>query len=210
MTVLPHGVDSNFFNPDIESSFREKYDIPDDKFLVLSVGTINISHKRMHWIINEIASLKEKPYLVIIGEEDSESPWVKRMGKNILQDNIRFLRINHSEIPQAYRAADLFVLASLTEAFGIVFLEAMATGLPVIAHAHPSQKWILGDSGLTINMEKEGELTSTIGYLMENKEEARILGKKARERVEKTFSWNVLIPKYIDMYKKIQKANLVQ
>lgn len=206
MDILPYGVDTDFFNPKVESSFREKYDIPYDKFLVLSVGTINKTHKRMHWIINEIARLKEKPYLMIIGEEDNESWSIKKMGQNLLQGAIKFLSLDRDKMPEAYRASDIFVSASLSEGLPNVLLEAMATGLPIITHDHPNQRWIVKDGGILVDMEKKNELASKIEQLMENDKESRGLGILARGRAEKTFSWRVLTPKYIKMYEKVQKT----
>ena len=203
MTLLPYGIDTEFFNPSIKSSFREKHGIPEEAFLIISVGAINKSHKRMHWVINEVARVKEKPFLIIIGEADSETPNVKNLGNDRLSKRIKFLKLGHNEMPNAYRAADLFVLASLIEGFGIVFLEAMASELPIIAHDHPNQRWILGDAGLFVDMEKENELASKIEHLMKNNIEAERIGKQGRKRAENSFSWDVLIPKYVEMYKKV-------
>jgi 1,2-diacylglycerol 3-alpha-glucosyltransferase len=203
MSLVPYGIDTKKFSPKTESNFRRTYNIPENAFLVLSVGTINKKHKRMHWTINEVAKLKEKPYLMIIGEEDEESNEIKKLGTELLGSNTKFLKLNHDEMPNAYNASDIFVSASLIEGLANVFLEAMASGLPVIVHDYPNQKWIIGEGGLKVNMEKDGELASTISSLMKNKDETDNLGKKARKRAEKTFSWDVLIPKYIEMYKKV-------
>jgi glycosyltransferase involved in cell wall biosynthesis len=203
MSLVPYGIDTKKFGQKTESNFRRTYNIPENVFLVLSVGTINKKHKRMHWIINEVAKLKEKPYLMIIGEEDKESNEIKKLGMDLLGSNIRFLKLERDELPQAYAASDIFVSASLIEGFGIVFLESMSMGLPTIAHDHQNQKWVLGDAGLFVNMEKENELASKIEYLIENNREARRIGKQGQKRVDKIFSWDVLIPKYLEMYKKI-------
>lgn len=203
MSLVPYGIDTKKFSPKTESNFRRKYNIPENAFLVLSVGTINKKHKRMHWTINEVAKLKEKPHVVIIGEEDEESNEIKKLGTDLLGSNMRFLKLDHDEMPHAYKASDLFVSTSLIEGLANVFLESMSMGLPVIAHDHLNQKWIIGEGGLKVNMEKEGELASTIDSLMKNKDITDNIGKKARKRAEKTFSWEVLIPKYIEMYKKV-------
>lgn len=203
MTTLPYGVDTDFFSPKIESQFREKFDIPNEEFLILSVGTVNKTHKRMHWLIREIATLKKRPYTIIVGEEDNETYTIKKLGENLLSRKIKFLNIPYNEISQVYKAADLFVSTSIVEGLPNAFLEAMASGLPIIAHNHPNQRWIVGRGGICVDMKKKNELASTIRQLMENKVEIRRLGILARERAEKMFSWRVLIPKYIEMYERL-------
>lgn len=208
MTIIPHAIDIELFNPKIKSNFREKYGIPEDIFLILSVGAINKSHKRMHWLINEVAKVKKRPYLVIVGEEDEETPFIKTLGKEKLSKNIKFLTIDNREMPQVYRAADLFVLASLIEGLPIVFLEAMASGLPIICCNHPNQKWIVSDAGFFVDMEKEDDLAASIEYLMNDKGKRGELSKKGRERAEKMFSWDKLIPRYVEMFEKVSSLSL--
>jgi len=203
MAVIPIPVDTAMFSHAPQSTFRENFGIPEDVFLIVSVGAMNKYHKRMHWLINEVAKLKGEAYLLIVGEVEDETPRIKSLGREKLSNNIKFLTLTHREMPQVYKAADLFVLASTVEAFGMVFLEAMASGLPIIAHDHPNQRWILGHTGTFVNMEKENELAENITEFMADKEKAKRLGEKGRERAERIFSWNVLAQKYIEMYEKV-------
>ena len=203
MAVIPIPVDTTMFNYAPPSVFREKFGIPEDVYLIVSVGAMNKYHKRMHWLINETAKLNGEVYLLIVGEIEDETPEIKSLGREKLSNNIKFLTLNHREMPQVYKAADLFVLASTVEAFGMVFLEAMASGLPIIAHDHPNQRWILGDAGHFVDMEQEGELAKNIAEFMADKEKAKRLGEKGRERAERIFSWDILAQKYIEMYKKV-------
>jgi glycosyltransferase involved in cell wall biosynthesis len=204
MTLLPYGVDTELFCPGVDPQFRLRFGIPEDSFLVLSVGAVEIYYKRMNWIINEIAGMTSKPFLLIIGDEKAgESEKVKKLGYEKLRFDIKFLKLEHKEIASAYRAADLFVLASLVEGLPNAILEAMASGLPAIVNDHPNLKWIISEGGMAIDMEEKGQLASTISYFMDNKDEAIKFGRKARERAEEVFSWEILIPKYIDMYERL-------
>ena len=65
--MIPHGVDLTLFNSDVKSDFREKHGIPNSARVAISVGTIGYWHKRMDYVIKEIASI-ENMYLIIAGQ----------------------------------------------------------------------------------------------------------------------------------------------
>ncbi|OQA52015.1 MAG: D-inositol 3-phosphate glycosyltransferase [Candidatus Omnitrophica bacterium ADurb.Bin292] len=158
--LIPHGVDLKLFDPGIKTDFRSKYDIPQDALMILSVGKICYWHKRTDYLINEVSKIKGA-YLVIAGQESPDSPAIKDLGRKLLGDRAVFLQLSHSDLAQLYKAADIFALASLNETFGIVYIEAMAMGLPVIASAHPNIRQILKNQ-IFINMAKKGNLEKTV------------------------------------------------
>lgn len=158
--MIPHGVDMTRFNPQVSSDFRARHGIPDDAFVVLSVGTICYWHKRMDYVIREVAAL-DGAYLVIAGQESRDSPEIMRMGRDLLGERVVFATLSHDELPQAYAAADVFALGSLFETFGIVYIEAMACGLPVICTGHENQRSIVQE-GIFIDMSKPGALTAAL------------------------------------------------
>ena len=203
MDVIPYPVDTSLFKPGADSDFRMRHGISEDCYLIISVGAVNKSHKRMDWIIKEAARLKERPYLLIVGEEDGETPDIKKLGIEKLPGRLKFITLDRGELAEAYCAADLFILASTIEGFGIVFIEAMASGLPIITHDHPNQRWILGEVGTFVDMEKEGELAKKIALFMADKEAGVKLGEKGRVRAETVFSWDALTEKYVGLYEKV-------
>lgn len=133
--MIPHGVDRNLFHPGVKTDFRKEHGIPSDAFVVISVGTICYWHKRMDYVIREVAAVPGA-YLVIVGQECADTDQIVALGKKLMGDRIVFTRMPHDELPRAYAVADVFVLGSLFETFGIVYIEAMAMGLPVICTNH--------------------------------------------------------------------------
>jgi 1,2-diacylglycerol 3-alpha-glucosyltransferase len=202
--MIPHGVNLELFNPNVESDFRTRYGIPENAFVVISVGTICYSHKRMDYVIREVAPLKDV-YLLIIGQECSDTPAIEKLGKDLMGERVIFAKLSHSELPKAYSAADVFVLGSLFETFGIVYIEAMAMELPVICTNHPNQRSIVRE-GIFLDMQRLGALTDTLRNA--DRSQFLALGKRGREIVSQHYDLTLLKRRYIDQYKLIASAKV--
>jgi len=201
--IIPYSVDTSKFKPGNNCEVRRKFNIPDDAFLILSVGTIADNHKRMSHLIKEASRVKKPVHVLILGHENNETPKIKALGKRLLGDKVHFGSMEHKDLWKAYQAADLFVLCSLFEGFGIVFLEAMASGLPIIATNHPNQKWIMRDAAVLIDMKKTGRLSHQIGLMAGCKD----LNQKGIVR-SKSFSETVIRTIYIKRLNKLLMKKL--
>ncbi len=202
--MIPHGVDLNRFNPQIESDFRALHGIPQDAFVVISVGTICYWHKRMDYVIKEVAALKDV-YLLIVGQESRDTPEIKELGKRLMGNRIIFTTLPHDELPKAYAATDVFVLGSLFETFGIVYIEAMAMGLPVICTNHVNQRSIIKE-GIFIDMSKPGALTHALQKT--NRDTLAAIGKRGREIAAEHYDLVVLKQRYIERYRSVASAQV--
>ncbi len=200
--MIPHGVDLKRFHTGINSSFRQQHGIPENAFVVISVGTICYWHKRMDHVIKEVAPLTDI-YLVIVGQESTDSAEIKALGQKLMGERIVFVSLPHGELPQAYAAADVFVLGSLFETFGIVYIEAMAMGLPVICTNHTNQRSIVKE-GIFIDMNAPGELQKTLHHI--DKEQLRRLAERGPEIAAEHYDLEKLKVRYADQYAKIAAA----
>ena len=153
-TLIPYGfrIKPRFcpLSPDERTVLRRKLGLPANRSIVLSVGAVNNSHKRMDYIIREVASLPTpRPYLLLLGSMEHQSPPIIRLGNELLgTDGFYTTTVLPDEIPAYYRAADAFVLASLKEGFGRAYVEALAHGLPCLAHDYPVTRSVLGNHGI--------------------------------------------------------------
>lgn len=142
--LIPNGVDLVRFSPQ-----GEKANLKLNKPIVMMVAA-STPDKRVEEGIRAVAGLKSGSMLLI-----GQGPLDKRinnLGYQSLGDN-RFLHlsIKHEDIPRYYRAVDLFTLCSVSsEAFGIVYLEAMASGLGCVATDGASRHEIIGDAGIFV------------------------------------------------------------
>ena len=98
---------------------------------------------------------------------------------------------NYKDMPKVYRSCDLFTLPSWgREAFGIVYLEAMASGLGVVAPDDPSRREIVGDAGILVDVSDSNKYAQAIKAALKSDWQ-----KKARLQAQK-FSWDKIAKKY--------------
>lgn len=138
---IPNGIDLNKFSPKGE---KIKINLP--RPIILSVGEL-VWYKRHDILIHAVSKL-EKGSLLIVGKGGMREE-LERSGQKLLPGRFKILNFNYEEMPKVYRSCDLFSLPSWDrEAFGLVYLEAMASGLGVVAPDDDSRREIVGSGGL--------------------------------------------------------------
>lgn len=147
MHVLPTGIPLSRFNAGQRSRFRNHYDIAEERPVALYVGRA-AHEKNIDFLIEVLhEALAQVPdLLLLIAGEGPALDHLKDQVKDLgLTDSARFVGYldRTTELPDCYAAADAFVFASRTETQGLVLLEAMAAGLPVIAIAEMGTRDIL-------------------------------------------------------------------
>lgn len=137
--VLPTGIPLSRFGGGDRSRFRTHYQIDEDRPVALFVGRA-AHEKNIDFLVDALRhSLKECPRLLLLiaGEGPALEHLRDRVHAEQLVNSVRFVGYldRSTELPDCYAAADVFVFASRTETQGLVLLEAMAAGLPVVALA---------------------------------------------------------------------------
>jgi glycosyltransferase involved in cell wall biosynthesis len=102
-----------------------------------------------------------------------------------------------------YKAADLFVLSSLQEGFGRVYLEALIYDLPVIAHHHPVMQYVVGEAGVLTDLSREGNLTKAIETMLSTP----VTSINRREYVRRKFDWKILANDYLNMFYRVTNGS---
>ncbi|MEA5549340.1 glycosyltransferase, partial [Limnoraphis robusta CCNP1324] len=191
------------FTPLLEeekAALRRKLGLPHEKPIVLSVSAVNITHKRLDYLIRELAGLSEpRPYLLILGQPDAETSRVVTLADELLgAGNYRIDTVEPEEMADHYRSADVLVLASTREGFGRVMVEAMSHGLPCLAHDYAISRYVLGDQGDFADFTSRGALTALVQQVLGkgvSPQQQREMHRTAFER----FSWDGLRPAYVDL-----------
>lgn len=209
--MVPSFVDCDCYSPGDRSAARAKFGLPVDRFVVLDVAALRISHKRLDWLIREMAALKGKGVdvmLVAAGAPTPETPQVEALARELLGEDCRLLKgVARADMVDLYRAADVVANPSLREVFGLVFVEAMACGVPVIGHLFPVTKWVIGPGGEAVDMECEGALSQAVGQLKESPELKSERAAAAHRHVLEMFETRRVVDQYQAMYNRILEDN---
>lgn len=209
-TVIPNAVDHRRFRPDVDgSAVRTRLRIPADAPLVLLVGRI-VPHKGVEHFIEAARYVPDARF--VIAGEGSLLPAMERLAAAMdVADRVSFLgRVSDEELPRVYAACDLFVLPSVSrlEAFGIVALEAMASGKPVIVADIPGVREIIADGrdGLLSDPVNPQDLAAQIRRLLGDPEARRAMGARGREKVVESFGIERVTDRIEALYRSVLEA----
>lgn len=144
--------------------------------------------------------------LTIIGEGALKQDLTELIDKYHMADNVKLVgRKNRDEIREYLFNSDVFVLATRSETFGVVFIEAMSCGLPVIATiCGGPEEFVIPEVGRLIPTESHSDLLSALLELSETYQDydPEFINKYCREN----FSSEVIIPKYIHLYESVVRG----
>lgn len=205
---LPYGVDGELFRPgtkEFRCSTREALGVPEQAKVILSVAAIKRDHKRIDYLIREVARAGRDYWLVVCGQRTEETSALERLAEEQLPGRWMFTTVPHAETPKVYSMADVFVLASLSEAFGLVTVEAMLCELPVILHNGPEfVELTSGAAARLIDMSTAGELTRTLSEVdSEGRAQRQRRLREARRVIGDRFAWRSLAEQYVEMYRRV-------
>lgn len=174
---------------------------------ILSVGRLNDPRKNVRLLIEAYYQLRQMipaaPRLVLAGKSMPDASvwqWVESLG---IADYIVAQRdLSVDDLASLYREASLFVLSSDEEGLGIVILEAMASGLPVVSTdcGGPATAVIQGETGLLTPVGDAVALANAMRTLLENPALAKQMGRAGRERAENHFSIELAGRVFLDTY----------
>jgi len=207
-TLLPYAlsIPEQFDPPSAaaRAELRRGLRLPPDRTILLSAGAINTGHKRMDYLVREVASLGERrPFLLLLGAHDAETPAVLKLAGELLgPEGFAARTVPLQGLAAYYRVADAFALASLIEGFGLVYAEALAHGLPVLAHDFPTAQFVVGELGRLGDLTVPGALAERIAELGEDDGVER-RGPERHRSVYERFSWSALLPRYVEMIRRV-------
>jgi glycosyltransferase involved in cell wall biosynthesis len=206
--VVPYAIDTYKFHPKNDgSNFKKKVACEGFK-IILTVGRLNYQ-KGLHVLIKALPLIKNQfkdIKLIIVGEGEERKHLQDLTMRLNVDENVVFTGALHNdELPQAYACADVFVLPSFFESFGITFLEAQATGKPIVGtNVGGVPEAVLNrESGLLIEPGNVKDLAQAVITILSDREMAKRMGERGRKHVEENFSWYIAVDKIVSLYKEI-------
>lgn len=201
--VIPVGIDTSKFD---FVPFSEKRD---DVTELITVGIL-LKRKGVELIIKalgEILKTNKNVRLRIVGDGPQMGYLREETKRYNLTKNVIFQGfIPNQKISKFYQKAHIFVSMSRAESWGQMYLEAMASGLPIVATKNVGSNEIVkdGEVGYLVEQEDYQQLAEKVIYLIKNPDLVAILGRRAREKVQKFYDWDkAIIPKYLKIYETL-------
>jgi teichuronic acid biosynthesis glycosyltransferase TuaC len=214
--VVHNGVDDQFFFPVSDRrGLRRDLGLAEEGFYWVSVCRL-VPEKGLVELLGAFARLAARSALarlVLVGDGPEGAFLKRQVMEQKLEDRVVFAgRRSPEEVARWLQAADAFVLASHGEGLPNVVLEAMASGLPVVAtDVGGTGEVVLKDvSGLLVPPRDVTALASAMRRVSEDPEFAAGFGAEGRKRVERHFGWNASARRWIDVYEKALRMSRSQ
>lgn len=202
--VIPTGLDLDRFQSGDGAEFRRQHGIPLDRPVLAHVGRV-AHEKNIDFLLQVLQRVRETipdVLLMIVGEGPARRH-LERLGERLgLRQNLLFVGYldRERELLDCYRAGDVFVFASRTETQGLVLLESMALGVPVVALAEMGTKDILGPArGALVAEDDTGDFADKVLRLLQAPDLRAELSADALAYVE-TWSGPALAQRLLDLY----------
>jgi glycosyltransferase involved in cell wall biosynthesis len=198
--IIQNGVDIQMFKP------AEKKQ--NEYVRILSVSRLT-PRKGLRYLIQAMKILPEKTKieLQIIGDGDEKNTLEQLANELGISHRVKFLgRISHENLALYYAQADIFCLPSLNEGMSNTVLEALATGIPIVATKTGGTEELVcdGENGFFVAQKSARDLAEKLERLINNETLRESFGQASRERAE-AMSWKNTAEKYVELYRKSKK-----
>lgn len=203
--VIPTGLQEHSFNEADGKAFRVKYDIALERPMLLFVGRVAFE-KNISFLLEMTKVLIERhpdALLVVAGEGPAEKSLHQLAADLGLGNNIKFIGYldRNTELNACYQAADIFVFSSKSETQGLVLLEAMAQGTPVVAIAELGTASILIEGqGALIAPDNVAGFAEKVHNLLSCPQDCYELGKAALKYVSENWTAKLQVERMLHFY----------
>lgn len=190
--VIPNGIEASRFFPESIKPDRTSFGLPENVPLILMVSAL-IPSKHVLEGIRSTARLPDV-HLAVAGAGPLHAE-CKACSDQLMPGRYHQFTVTQDRMPQLYRSADVFLHLSQEEAFGNVYIEALASGLPAVVHDYGTTRWILGNEGFLVN-------TADADLLIDALQQALTVTPSESDRqrlydyVATRYDWSVITDQY--------------
>jgi len=214
---VPNGVDTELFQPGVDgTAIRQRYGIPDDAQVILFVGNLDRAHhfKGMDFLLDFFSHYEDPNYLLlIVGDGDQKGRYEEIARTSGLSERVIFTgAVPNHDLPPYYNAADISILPSFPpESFGIVLIESLACGTPVIASDLPGVRSVVSDGrdGFLISPGSTSDLADKLGLFQNfHQDKRQAMGQAGRAKVVEHYSWDGIGRQLESIYQTVLGTSL--
>jgi len=192
--LIPNGVDLGRFRPGAAN--RAAFGLPEDRMIVLMVSAL-IANKRIEVGVEAVSRIPNA-HLAVAGDGPLRDS-IASLASRLLPGRFTRLTAPPDRMPALYQSADVFMQCSKDEPFPLVFLEAMACGLPIVAHETPRVHWFLGDDEFLADMDDPAAAARAI----ETASSQAAAGRERRLERAAGYSWAKVAEMYADFFREL-------
>jgi glycosyltransferase involved in cell wall biosynthesis len=209
IVVVDNGVDVRRYGRPVDRvAIRHQLGLETNTRLIATVATLK-EQKGHRYLIEAMAAIVPRHpdlHVLFIGDGEQREELQVQVERLNLGHHIHFLG-SRSDVPQMLAASDLFVLPSLWEGLPMALLEAMATGLPIVATevSGTVQVMVPNETGILVPPGDSMQLAQAIERLLSDPERAQAMGAAARRRVEAEFSAQRQVDEHLALYHRLLK-----
>jgi glycosyltransferase involved in cell wall biosynthesis len=198
VVTIPNGVDATEFCPG--PAERDRFGLPAAAPVALFAGDLKTPRKNLETVLRALPDVPGL-HLAVAGRH-AGTPWPALAAALSVADRVHFLGFR-TDMAALMRAADLFVLPSRYEPFGLVLLEALASGLPVVASAHAGGADLIGpDAGVVLpDCDDAGALAAALRTLLADPVRRHGMAGAARQ-VALAHAWPAMARRYLDLLRQ--------
>ncbi len=194
--LIPNGVNPNVFTPG--QGDRRALGLAEDRPVALMVSALTPSKRVLEGI--RAAAKVDGLQLVVAGDGELRSE-VRALGRALMGERFHNVKLPRSAMPALYRSADLFLHMSQDEPSANAYIEALATGLPIVTTDRPVTRWTLEDQAVLVDTSDESAVTRGLLRGIELRGEERVNARRAL--VQRRFSWSGIARLYSDFFSQI-------
>lgn len=217
VVYLPNGADTQRFARGDGPGFRRKHTIPNDARIVLTVARIDSQKNQLLPVrtLPELLKMAPNTHVLLIGNVTNRAyheKLVQAVKKSNVEAHVTIIpgiAAGSRELVDAYHAANVFLLPSIHEPFGIVVLEAWAAGLPVIASNVGGIPHFVdnGKDGLLFDPDDERSFLDAFAAILRDKTFSANLAANGRNKARAEYDWDIMARRLVGIYEEVLDEN---
>ena len=201
-TMLTHvGIDVSKFQNSIDIEWKKMYNI-EDKHVLLYVGSLE-KRRNPLFLVDIISQLPSDYVLFLVGIGPLEKDIKNKIQELKLEDRCILLgKLKQEELPSLYRNSDIFLLASNYEIYGMVILETMYFGVPIISSLTAGSETLIepGKDGIIIKEYDAPKWAFHIKEICKDTEKLKLMGEKAHNKIQNKMTWQKTSKTFLNLY----------